>query len=47
MSENMMIRSCEDKDTEYMDMPDGLRLIFRENKYDGWYLPGEAGDNDG
>ncbi len=39
-----MFRSCEDKATEYMDMPDGLRLIFRENKYVGWYLPGEAGD---
>lgn len=33
--------SCEDPETVYADLPDGLRLIYREGKYVGWYLPGE------
>lgn len=33
--------SCEDPETQYADLPDGLRLIYREGKYVGWYLPGE------
>lgn len=32
--------SCEDSNTMYVDYPDGLRLVFRDNKYVGWYLPG-------
>lgn len=35
-------RSREDRSTEYLELPDGLRLIFRERKYEGWYLPGEV-----
>lgn len=37
-----LIQSCEDKDTEYLETPDGLRLIFRDHKYAGWYMPGEG-----
>lgn len=36
-----MIESCEDPNTLYMEMPDGLRLVIREGKYVGWYLPQE------
>lgn len=35
--------SCEDASTKYMEFPDGLRLIFREGKYVGWYVSGEEG----
>lgn len=35
------IRSCEDENTKYIDFLDGLRLIFREGKYVGWYVSGE------
>lgn len=31
--------SCEDSATQYADFPDGLRLIYREGTYVGWYLP--------
>lgn len=31
-------QSCEDKNTTYITFPDGLRLILRDGKYDGWYL---------
>ena len=31
--------SCEDPATQYVDFPDGLRLIYREGTYVGWYLP--------
>lgn len=37
--------SCEDKNTEYITIPDGLRLIFRDGVYAGWYVCG--GDTDG
>ena len=37
------IPSMEDPATVYYELPDGLRLIFREGKYAGWYLPGEEG----
>ena len=30
--------SCEDPNTEYITFPDGLRLIFHEGKYVGWYV---------
>lgn len=30
--------SCEDPNTEYINFPDGLRLIIREGKYAGWYV---------
>ncbi len=33
-----MITSCEDPSTEYLAFPD-IRLIFREGKYVGWYIP--------
>ena len=36
------IQSCEDPETEYIDFPDGLRLIFRNDVYAGWYLPGDT-----
>lgn len=31
--------SCEDPTTQYADFPNGLRLIYREGRYVGWYLP--------
>lgn len=34
--------SCEDSNTKYLTFKDGLRLIFREGKYVGWYLVGGA-----
>lgn len=34
--------SCEDEAVHYADFPDGLRLIFRDGAYAGWYLPGEV-----
>lgn len=30
--------SCEDPNTEYITFPDGLRLIFHEKEYVGWYV---------
>lgn len=33
--------SCEDPETQYADLPDGLRLIYHEGKYVGRYMPGE------
>ncbi len=30
--------SCEDENTVYFTFPDGLRLIFREKEYVGWYV---------
>lgn len=32
------IVSYEDVNTKYLEFPDGLRLIFREGKYVGWYV---------
>ena len=34
--------SCEDPHTQYLDFPDGLRVIYRDGVYAGWYLTGEA-----
>lgn len=34
--------SCEDETVQYADFPDGLRLIFRNGEYAGWYIPGEV-----
>ena len=47
MAENMRQRlelttSCEDENTQYLTFPDGLRLIFREGEYVGWYVCGVA-----
>ena len=40
--------SCEDPTVKYVDLPGGLRLIFREGKYVGWYVCGdEGGGKDG
>ena len=33
-----VIQSCEDPRTGYIELPDGLRLIFRDGKYDGHYV---------
>lgn len=33
-----VIVSCEDPSTVYIDFPD-VRLVFRDGKYVGWYLP--------
>ena len=30
--------SYEDVNTKYLEFPDGLRLIFREGEYVGWYV---------
>jgi hypothetical protein len=44
LGDKMVIQSVEDKNTQYWEFPDGLRLIFRDGKYVGWYLPdGENG----
>lgn len=34
----MLKRDCEDKSITYLCLP-GIRLIFRNGKYDGWYRP--------
>ena len=34
-----MIQDCEDESKTYAEFPDGLRLIFRDGKYVGWYNP--------
>ena len=34
----LVIRSCEDPHTNYIELPDGLRLIIRDGKYDGHYV---------
>ena len=36
-----VIESCEDDMKSYIETSDGLRLIFREGKYVGWYVSGE------
>ena len=33
------VQSPEDANTKYMELPDGLRLIFRNGEYAGWYIP--------
>lgn len=33
-----LIDSCEDPNTQYIEFPDGLRLIIRGGKYDGHYV---------
>ena len=33
-----VIRSAEDPNTVYIEAPDGLRVIFRNGIYDGWYV---------
>lgn len=33
-----LVTSCEDEKTQYLEYPDGLRLIFHEGKYVGWYV---------
>ena len=33
-----MEKSCEDESTTYLTCPDGLRLVFADNKYIGWYV---------
>ena len=33
-----VITSCEDPNIMYIEFPD-IRLIFRDGKYVGWYLP--------
>lgn len=37
-SEYRVLVSCEDEHTKYLDFPDGLRLIFRDEDYIGWYV---------
>ena len=36
--------SCEDENTEYMTFSDGLRLIFRNKEYCGWYVCNEVAE---
>lgn len=33
------VKSEEDANTKYMELPDGLRLIFRNGEYAGYYDP--------
>ena len=37
-----VIYSPEDEHVLYVEMPDELRLRFRDGEYDGWYFAGEA-----
>lgn len=39
-------KSCEDENTVYVTIPDGLRLIFRNGRYAGWYVCGEQEASD-
>ena len=32
-----VIQNPEDEDVLYLEFPDGLRLVFREGNYVGWY----------
>ena len=34
-----LINSSEDPSVQYLETPDGLRLILRDGAYVGWYLP--------
>lgn len=34
----MLKQSCEDKKTKYLCLP-GIRFVFRNGKYIGWYRP--------
>ena len=38
-----VIESCEDDMKSYIETSDGLRLIFRDGEYVGWYVSGEEG----
>ena len=38
MLKRMRKRSCEDKNTEYLCLF-GIRFVFYEDKYVGWYRP--------
>lgn len=40
----MFKRSCEDPNTVYVCLF-GRRLIFRHEKYSGWYNPGKKEDD--
>ena len=31
------VKSPEDESVMYLDFPDGLRLVFRDGQYSGWY----------
>ena len=48
MAENMkrhrveLSTSCEDKNVQYVTFCDGLRLVFDEGEYVGWYVCGEG-----
>lgn len=33
------IPDCEDMNKYYIETPDGLRLVFLNDEYVGWYLP--------
>lgn len=37
-------KSCEDSSKTYVTFPDGLRLIFENGEYVGWYICGEGSD---
>ena len=46
-------KSCEDSSKTYVTFPDGLRIVFENGEYVGWYVCGEedaanpmAPDND-
>ncbi len=36
-----VIRSAEDKNVCYFEFKDGLRIILRNGRYDGWYVTGK------
>ena len=36
-----VIRSAEDKNVCYFEFKDGLRIILRNGRYDGWYVAGK------
>ena len=39
------ITSCEDESVQYLEFPDGIRLISQDGEYVGWYKCG--GEDDG
>ena len=40
------ITSCEDESVQYLEFPDGIRLISQDGEYVGWYRC-EGGEKDG
>ncbi len=37
ISQSNLVQDPEDPNIQWLEFPDGLRLIFRNGKYIGWY----------